>query len=61
MLRRSIETYTGIPVVGAIPKQKNLNIADRHLGLVPLLNGNDYGLLECLERAVAESPTLMPL
>jgi cobyrinic acid a,c-diamide synthase len=35
MLRRSIEEYTGIPVIGAVPRQKNLHIADRHLGLVP--------------------------
>lgn len=34
MLRRSIETYTGIPVVGALPKQKTPLIAERHLGLV---------------------------
>jgi len=34
MLRKSIESYTGIPVVGAIPKQKTPFIAERHLGLV---------------------------
>lgn len=34
MLRRSIETYTGIPVVGSVPKQKTPLIAERHLGLV---------------------------
>ncbi|HNX28005.1 MAG TPA: hydrogenobyrinic acid a,c-diamide synthase (glutamine-hydrolyzing) [Syntrophomonadaceae bacterium] len=34
MLRKSIESYTGIPVVGAIPKQKVPLIAERHLGLV---------------------------
>lgn len=34
ILRRSIEQYTGIPVIGAIPKQNNIHIADRHLGLI---------------------------
>lgn len=34
ILRGSIESYTGIPVVGAIPKQKTPFIAERHLGLV---------------------------
>ena len=34
MLRKSIESYTGIPVLGAIPKQKTPLIAERHLGLV---------------------------
>lgn len=34
ILRQSIETYTGIPVVGAIPKPKVPLIAERHLGLV---------------------------
>ncbi len=34
MLRNSIEHYTGIPVLGAIPKQKTPLIAERHLGLV---------------------------
>lgn len=34
MLRCSIEKYTSIPVLGALPKWRGLEIADRHLGLV---------------------------
>ncbi|MCF8011471.1 MAG: hydrogenobyrinic acid a,c-diamide synthase (glutamine-hydrolyzing) [Clostridiales bacterium] len=35
MLRSAIEYYCGIPVLGAIPRGKQFNIPDRHLGLVP--------------------------
>lgn len=34
-LRAAIQTYCDIPILGAIPKQRNLNIEERHLGLVP--------------------------
>lgn len=35
ILRRSIEEYCNIPVVGAVPKLKALNFPERHMGLVP--------------------------
>ncbi|MBC7324713.1 MAG: cobyrinate a,c-diamide synthase, partial [Moorella sp. (in: Bacteria)] len=35
MLRRSIEHYTGLPVLGALPKKRDFIIPDRHLGLIP--------------------------
>jgi cobyrinic acid a,c-diamide synthase len=35
MLRDSIEHYSKIPVVGAIPKQSHEYFPERHLGLVP--------------------------
>jgi cobyrinic acid a,c-diamide synthase len=35
IIRRSIERYCGIPVVGAIPKLKDITFPGRHLGLVP--------------------------
>jgi len=41
-LRTAIEGYTGLPVVGAIPRQAALQIPDRHLGLVP--HGEDPDL-----------------
>ena len=34
-LRQAVETHCGVPVVGAIPRDENLTIPDRHLGLVP--------------------------
>jgi cobyrinic acid a,c-diamide synthase len=34
-VRKSIEYYCNLPVVGAIPKLKNIEFPGRHLGLVP--------------------------
>jgi cobyrinic acid a,c-diamide synthase len=34
-LRRNIEHYCGIPVVGAVPKLKTQSFPERHMGLVP--------------------------
>ncbi|MEE9343235.1 MAG: cobyrinate a,c-diamide synthase [Gammaproteobacteria bacterium] len=34
-LRSVIEHYTDIPVIGALPNQENLEINERHLGLIP--------------------------
>ena len=33
---RSLEQHCGIPVLGAIPKDADVNIKERHLGIVPL-------------------------
>lgn len=35
IIRQSIEQYCHLPVLGAIPKLKNINFPGRHLGLVP--------------------------
>ena len=35
VIRKSIETYCSIPVFGAIPRLKELNLHERHLGLLP--------------------------
>ena len=36
----AIQTYTDIPVLGSITRDKSLELCERHLGLVP---GNEYG------------------
>ena len=35
ILTRSIEEFTGVPVVGAVPKLKEQRFPERHMGLVP--------------------------
>lgn len=41
MLTRAIEEYCAIPVLGSIPKDSDLAIPNRHLGLVPVME-NDH-------------------
>ena len=40
-LRDVIKQYTDITVIGAVPKLKELNITERHLGLIPSNEAND--------------------
>ena len=44
-LRDAVEQYCGIPVVGSIPKDQDLRIIERHLGLIP---SSESGEAECL-------------
>lgn len=48
ILRKSIEKYCDIPVVGAMPRGDQYGIPDRHLGLIPA--EEDQGLYQAVER-----------
>ncbi|MBC7105376.1 MAG: hydrogenobyrinic acid a,c-diamide synthase (glutamine-hydrolyzing), partial [Firmicutes bacterium] len=48
MLRAAIREYCGLPVLGALPKDEDLAIPERHLGLIPA--GERDELLPVLER-----------
>jgi len=54
-LRGAIETYCGIPVVGALPRDASLAIPDRHLGLIP--RAEEEGFVPAIDacRLAAES------
>lgn len=40
-LTEAIENYCSIPVVGAVSRDANLNIKERHLGLIPFAESNE--------------------
>jgi len=44
-LRTAVEQYCGIPVLGSVPKDRNLNIAQRHLGIIPYREVHDPTLV----------------
>lgn len=50
--RREIERYAKVPVVGVIPRDDDMHLAMRHLGLVPVLEGSRRhdGFVERIER-----------
>ena len=48
--KTAIETATGIPVIGAIPRREEMKLTMRHLGLIPFLEGkNDDEFLKRVE------------
>ncbi len=56
IVTRSIETYTGIPVVGAVPRMKTDPLPMRHLGLTPADEHREVTeLLDGLAQIVKES------
>lgn len=53
ILRRSIETYSGLEVLGAVPRIRDLGFPERHLGLVPPAETDiSEGLLHRIQEAI---------
>ncbi len=50
-LRAVLERYTGVQVLGALPRAAQLEIAERHLGLIP---GNETPAAEARIEAIAD-------
>ncbi|MDV2482803.1 Ni-sirohydrochlorin a,c-diamide synthase [Methanoculleus sp. Wushi-C6] len=62
---RAIEHYCGIPVVGAIPRTAEMELAMRHLGLVPYREGQEHGeflgRIEVVKRMIGDHVDLEAL
>ncbi len=55
-LRRVIEYYTELPVLGAMPRDAGLAIEERHLGLIPSNEAESVeATVESIRRAVADA------
>jgi cobyrinic acid a,c-diamide synthase len=50
----AIEHYCGIPVIGAIPRMEEMQLAMRHLGLVPFREGSGRGDFDSRITAVTD-------
>ncbi|MGQ9711286.1 MAG: cobyrinate a,c-diamide synthase [Desulfotomaculales bacterium] len=59
MLRRAVEHYAGVRILGAIPKKRSFDIPDRHLGLVPV--GEDERLHAALDALAQEAESHLDL
>ena len=54
-LTDAVERYCGIPVVGAVPRDPELTITERHLGLVPSVeDGRSPSVVETICARVAD-------
>ncbi len=51
---RAIEYYCGVPVIGAIPRMEEMQLAMRHLGLVPYREGTGSGDFDDRIRTITE-------
>ena len=50
--RESIETATGIPVLGAIPVNEDVRLPERHLGLIPTTEKHDLHFVERITKLI---------
>lgn len=59
LMREAITRYCGIPVLGSIPKDDTLSIPDRHLGLIPANEQDEFeNTLKKLAQVITEKVDL---
>jgi cobyrinic acid a,c-diamide synthase len=65
LCRVAIEHYTGVPVLGYLPRREDLSLPERHLGLIPTVEGpsnQDFlKLLVAQCRATLDIPRILDL
>ncbi|MFC1906993.1 cobyrinate a,c-diamide synthase [Chloroflexota bacterium] len=65
LCREAIEHYTGVPVLGYLPRRDSLSLPERHLGLVPTVeepvNQEFLGLLVAQIEATLDIPRILRL
>ena len=54
LVKEGIERLAGVPVLGWLPKQADLHLPERHLGLVPAAEKRNPGWMGRLERLVRQ-------
>ncbi|MBE0467870.1 MAG: cobyrinate a,c-diamide synthase [Candidatus Desulforudis sp.] len=59
MLTASVEQYCRVPVLGALPKRKDYEVPDRHLGLVPAVE--DESLHAVVQAWTADAETYLDI
>lgn len=59
MCQESIEQATGVPVVGFIPRRKDLTLPERHLGLIPTVEGVENE--EFLHRLISQAEATLDI
>ncbi|UOF89794.1 cobyrinate a,c-diamide synthase [Fodinisporobacter ferrooxydans] len=62
IVKAAIEKECGVPVLGYLPKRMDIDIPERHLGLIPSIErGELHPLFDALAAAVAETVDLVKL
>lgn len=59
MCREAIEDATGVPVLGFMPRRKDLSLPERHLGLIPTVEGVTQK--EFLDRLIAQAEATLDI
>lgn len=61
IIRQSVEEYTDVPVLGAIPRQRDNPIPERHLGLSLNKNDDKETMLDSLAELIADNTDIQKI